>query len=111
MLWCEFTLFLCDAISRRHAPITLLSKFQASVNLSLRALLLIVAVRLRVVLVDTFVRSACSNPVCASGAATKLQCLEVSLFHRGLRNFCLFHHMPPSGTGSGPGSNEPAGAT
>ena len=54
VLWCEFTLFLCGAISRRHAPITLLSKFQASVNLSLRALLLIVAVRLRVVRVDTF---------------------------------------------------------
>ena len=111
MLWCEFTLFLCDAISRRHAPITPLSKFQASVNLSPRALLLIVAVRLRVVRVDTFVRSACSTPVCASGATTKLQCLEVSLFHRELRNFCLFHHMPHSGTGSGPGSNEPAGAT
>ena len=72
----------------------------APINLSPRALLLFAAVRLRVERVGT---------LCGSCAPTKLQCLEVSLFHRGLRHICLLHRMPCSGMGSGSGSN--AGAT
>ena len=61
-------------------------------NLIPRTLQLVVAVRLRVVRVDTL-RPACSHHI---SAPTKLQCLQVSLFHRGLRIFCLLHHMPYS---------------
>ena len=81
----------------------------ASVNLSPCAHLLVMAVRLRVVRVDTFLAVSLFTSHLRSCAPTKLQCLEVSLLHRGLRNFCLLHHMPYSGTGTGSGSSEHAG--
>ena len=59
----------------------------ASVNLSPRALLLGVAVRLRVCAL-TRLRSDC----CAICAPPKLQCLQVRLIHRGLSTFCLTCH-------------------
>ena len=82
----------------------------ASVNLSPCALLLVMAVRLRVVRADT----SCGQPVripFAPIAHRQVAMSEGEPFHRGLRNLCLLHHMPYSGTGSGSGPSEPAGAT
>ena len=76
----------------------------ALVDWSPRALLFVVAVRLRVVRVDTY---------CGQLVQRQLRSDQVAMsgFHRGLRNSRLLQHMPHSGTGSGSESNEPAGAT
>ena len=73
-------------------------------NVSPRALLLVVAVGLRVCAL-TRLRSNCSHHICAICAPPKLQCLQVGLLHRGLSTFCLSHHMPCSAVGAGSGSS------